>query len=144
MFKEFKEFAVKGNVIDLAVGIIIGAAFGKIISSLVNDIIMPPIGRLLGSLDFGGLFVNLTDPSRNTPALLQEGDALLKYGAFINNVIDFLIIAFVIFMLIRWINRMKKKPVPVVADPTTKTCPHCFTEIPIKAVRCPNCTSELK
>lgn len=145
MFKEFKEFAVKGNVIDLAIGIIIGAAFGKIVSSFVNDIIMPPIGVLLGKLDFSSLFINLTDGARNTPDLVQEGDALFRYGAFISTVIDFIIIAFVIFLMIRWINRLKREPAPAVpAEPTTKVCPFCQTEIHIKATRCPSCTSELK
>lgn len=143
MLKEFKEFAMRGNVIDLAVGIIIGTAFGKIVTSLVNDIIMPPIGRLLGRIDFSSLFINISGTSY---ASLKEakdaGAATINYGAFINTVIDFIIVAFVIFLMISQISKLKRKPAP--APPNTKECPYCFTAIPIKATRCPNCTSELK
>ncbi len=128
MFKEFKDFAMRGNVMDLAVAVIIGGAFGKIIASLVNDILMPLIGLLLGGLDFSGL-------------ALKVGEASINYGLFIQAVVDFLIVAFVIFLLVRTMNKMKK-PEPVAA-PTTKECPHCFTTISIKATRCPNCTSQL-
>jgi large conductance mechanosensitive channel len=128
LWKEFKDFAVKGNAIDMAVGIVIGAAFGKIVSSLVNDVIMPPIGMLLGQVDFSSLAVHLNDKTA------------IKYGAFINNVLDFLIVAFAIFLVIKQINHFKKAP---PAEPTTKDCPKCCTSIPIKASRCPNCTSEL-
>jgi large conductance mechanosensitive channel len=124
MFKEFKEFAVKGNVIDMAVGIIIGAAFGKIVSSFVKDILMPPIGLLLGKVDFSGLFA---------------GAATINYGMFLNTVIDFIIVAFAIFLLVRQVNRLKREP-----EPSSKECPHCLSKIPLKATRCPNCTSELK
>lgn len=128
MFKEFKDFAMRGNVMDLAVAVIIGGAFGKIIASLVNDVLMPLIGLLLGGLNFSELAITVRDASIN-------------YGLFIQAVVDFLIVAFVIFLLVRTMNRMKK-PEPA-AEPTTKTCPYCFTTIAIKATRCPNCTSQL-
>jgi len=129
MLKEFKDFAMRGNVMDLAVGVIIGGAFGKIIASLVGDILMPLIGLLLGGVDFSSLAINV-------------GDAAVKYGSFIQAIIDFTIVAFVIFMLVRAMNRTKK-PAPAAA-PTTKECPRCLSTIPLKATRCPNCTSELK
>ena len=131
MIKEFKAFVMRGNVIDLAVAVIIGGAFGKIVTSLVNDIIMPLIGLILGGIDFSGLAFTI-------------GSAKVTYGNFINNILDFIIIALVIFLMIKGIDNLKKKPAPVVAEPITKECPHCFTTIPIKATRCPNCTSELK
>jgi large conductance mechanosensitive channel len=143
MLKEFKEFAMKGNVLDMAVGIIIGAAFGKIVSSFVSDVIMPPIGLVLGKVDINELFVNLSDKTFNTLAEAKAAGApVLKYGVFINTIIDFLIVAFVIFMVVQQINRLKKAPQP--APPNTKECPFCFSAIPIKATRCPQCTSELK
>jgi large conductance mechanosensitive channel len=143
MLKEFKEFAMKGNVLDMAIGIIIGAAFGKIITSLVADVIMPPIGLILGKVDFSSLFISLSGTHYDSlVAAKAAGAPTINYGLFLNNVIDFLIVAFVIFMVIRQVNRWKK-PVPVAA-PVTKECPYCFTAIPIKAVRCPNCTSELR
>ncbi len=143
MLKEFKEFAMRGSVIDLAVGVIIGGAFGKIVSSLVTDIIMPPIGLMLHGVDFSNLYVSLNGQAFATLADAQKAGApTLTYGNFINNVIDFLIIALVIFLMIRAINRLQK-PAPV-ASPTTKECPYCFTTIALKATRCPNCTSELK
>ncbi|HSJ88663.1 MAG TPA: large conductance mechanosensitive channel protein MscL [Anaerolineales bacterium] len=129
MLKEFKEFVMRGNVIDLAVAVIIGVAFGAIVTSLVNDILMPLIGLVLGGIDFSAL-------------AFQVGDAVIKYGAFIQAVINFLIIAFVVFLIVRAINRLKG-PAPAPAAPTTKECPRCFTMIPLKATRCPNCTSEL-
>lgn len=128
MFKEFKEFVMRGNVLDLTVGVIIGGAFGKIVGSLVNDILMPLIGLLMGGINFGELSVTV-------------GAAQIKWGLFVQSIIDFLIIAFVIFLIVKSANRMKKAPPP--ADPTTKDCPHCFSAISIKATRCPNCTSEL-
>lgn len=138
MIKEFKEFAMRGNVVDMAVGIIIGGAFGKIVSSLVADVIMPPIGVLLGNVDFSQLSFTLKEAVGESPAVL------VKYGVFINTVIDFIIIAFAIFMVIKGMNKMKRKEEPApAAEPTTKECPHCFTEISLKAVRCPNCTSQL-
>jgi len=143
MLKEFKEFAMKGNVMDMAVGVIIGAAFGKIITSLVNDIIMPPIGKLMGGMDFANLFVTLNGATYQTLAEAQKAGApTLNYGVFINTVIDFIIVAFAIFMVVKQINRLKKAPPP--ADPTTKECPFCISQVPLKASKCPNCTSELK
>ena len=145
MFTEFKTFIMRGNVVDLAVGVIIIAAFGKIVSSLVNDIIMPPIGLLLHGVNFSNPFVSLNGQSFMSLADAQAARApTINYGLFVNNVIDFLIIAFVIFLLIRGINRLHKQPAPAPAEPTTKECPLCFTAIPIKATRRPHCTSELK
>jgi large conductance mechanosensitive channel len=146
--KEFKEFAVKGNVVDMAVGIIIGAAFGTIVASLVSDIIMPPIGMLLGNVDFSNLFLVIREGSQAGPfatlaAAKAAGAVTLNYGLFINTIINFLIVAFAIFIMVKQINRMKREQVAPVASPTTKECPHCFTMINIKAVRCPNCTSSL-
>lgn len=128
MLKEFREFAMRGNVMDLAIAVIIGGAFGAIVTSLVNDILMPLIGLLLGGIDFSAL-------------AFQVGNAVIKWGAFVQAVINFIIIAFVVFLIVRAINRLKG-PAPVAA-PTTKECPRCFTMIPLKATRCPNCTSEL-
>ncbi len=145
MFKEFRKFAMRGNVVDMAVGIIIGAAFGKIVASFVKDIIMPPIGLLLGDVDFSNLFVNLSEGSYATLAQAQEaGAATLNYGAFINTVVDFLIVAFAIFIVIRQMNRLKKPEEAAPAEPTTKDCPFCLSAIPINASRCPSCTSELQ
>jgi large conductance mechanosensitive channel len=142
MLKEFKEFALRGNVLDMAIGIIIGGAFGKIITSLVNDIIMPPIGMLLGKVDFSNLYANLSGGSYPSLADAQAaGAATIAYGLFINTVIDFMLVALVIFLLVKQVNRMKK-PAPA-APPVTKDCPYCFTPISIKASRCPNCTSQL-
>lgn len=142
MFKEFKEFAMRGSMIDLAVGIIIGAAFGKIVTSLVNDIIMPPIGLLLGKVDFSNLFINLSDKDYSSLAEAKAaGAATINYGLFLNTVIDFIIVAFVIFLVIRQINRLKRQPEP--AAPDTKECPYCITVIPVKATRCPHCTAEI-
>lgn len=140
MLKEFKEFAARGNVIDMAVGIIIGAAFGKIVTSLVNDIVMPPIGLILGKVDFSSLFINLSGKHYDSLAQAKAaGAAAISYGAFLNTVVDFLIVSFIIFLLIRQINRLKQEPAPA-----TKECPHCMSKISAKATRCPNCTSELK
>jgi len=135
MISEFKEFAVKGNVVDMAVGVIIGGAFGKIVSSFVADVVMPPIGLLLGGVDFSKMSIVL----KEDPA--GKADILLRYGMFINYCIDFLIIAFVIFLAIKAINRMKRAEVP--AAPTTKECPKCCSAIPIKATKCPSCTSDI-
>jgi large conductance mechanosensitive channel len=144
MLKEFKEFAMRGNVLDMAIGIIIGAAFGKIVTSLVNDVIMPPIGLLLGSVDFSNLFINLTGtPYASLEEAKAAGAATINYGLFINTVLDFIIVAFVIFLLVRQINRMKREEEAPPAEPTTRDCPYCLSSIPIKATRCPNCTSEL-
>ena len=145
MFKEFKEFAMKGNVMDMAVGIIIGAAFGKIITSFVGDVLMPPIGLLLGNVDFSNLFLNLSGTAYPSIAAAKEaGAATLNYGLFLNTVIDFLIVAFAIFMVVKQMNRLKRAEAPAPAAPATKDCPFCTSAIPLKAKRCPLCTSELK
>ena len=149
MLKEFKEFALRGNVVDMAVGIVVGAAFGTIVTSLVDDIIMPPIGLLLGGVDFTNLFMLLKAGSPAGPyASLADAQAAaavtINYGVFINVVISFLIVAFVIFLLIRNINRMKREEEAPPAEPTTKECPYCLSTIPINATRCPQCTSQLE
>lgn len=142
MLKEFRDFAMRGNVVDLAVGIIIGAAFGKIITSFVGDILMPPLGLILGKVDFSNLFLNISGKSYDSLAAAKAAGApTINYGVFFNNIIDFLIVAFAIFLLIRMVNRWNK-PAPAPA-PKTKDCPYCATAIPIPAKRCPNCTSEL-
>jgi len=142
--KEFREFIMRGNVVDMAVGIIIGAAFGKIVTSLVNDILMPPLGLLLGKVDFANLFVNLSGTRYDTLAKAKEaGAATINYGLFINTVLDFIIVALAIFLMIRGINRLRRKPEEAPAAPTTRECPYCFSSIPIKATRCPHCTSQL-
>jgi len=145
MLKEFKEFAMRGNVLDMAVGIIIGAAFGKIVSSFVADVLMPPIGLLLGKVDFSGLFLNLSGTHYASLAEAKAAGApTLNYGVFINTVIDFLIVAFAIFLLIQQINRLQKQPAPAPAGPpTTRECPYCLSTISLKASRCPHCTSQL-
>ncbi len=143
MLKEFKEFIMRGNVLDLAVGIIIGGAFGKIISSFVGDILMPPLGLILGKVNFTDLFINLSDKSYPTLAAAKAAGApTLNYGLFINTVIDFLIVAFAIYLMIVQVNRFKKKP--EAEAPATKDCPFCFSTIPVKAMRCPHCTSNLE
>jgi len=148
MFKEFKEFAMRGNVVDLAVGIIIGGAFGTIVKSLVDDVIMPPIGLALGNVDFSDLFLMLKDGAKAAPpyATLAEAQAAgavtVNYGLFVNSVITFMIIAFAVFLLVRAINRMK--PAQAAAPVTTKDCPYCRMPIPVGATRCPECTSELR
>jgi large conductance mechanosensitive channel len=149
MFKEFKEFAMRGNVVDMAVGIIIGAAFGTIVKSLVADVIMPPIGLLLGGVDFTNLFLVLKGGSVAGPyASLADAQAAgavtINYGVFINTVISFLIVAFAVFLLIRGINRLQRQKEAPPPEPTTKECKFCATAIPIKAVRCPNCTAQLE
>ncbi|HOP06387.1 MAG TPA: large conductance mechanosensitive channel protein MscL [candidate division Zixibacteria bacterium] len=150
MMKEFKEFAVKGNVVDMAVGIIIGAAFGTIVKSLVADIIMPPIGLLLGNVDFSNLFLVIKEGATAGPfATLAEAQAAgavtINYGMFINTIISFLIVAFAIFILVKNINRLKRQEAPAPEPvPTTKECPHCFSTINIKAKRCPFCTSNVE
>jgi large conductance mechanosensitive channel len=143
MLKEFKEFVMRGNVVDMAVGIVIGAAFGKIVTSFVSDILMPPIGLVMGKMDFSNLFYDLSGTGFTTLAEAKKaGAATINYGLFFNTLLDFVIIAFAIFLLIRQINRMKREPAP--AAPDTKECPFCLSSVPLKAVRCPNCTSELK
>jgi len=148
MLKEFKEFAVKGNVVDMAVGIIIGAAFGTIVKSLVDDVIMPPIGLLLGKVDFSNLFITLKEGATagpyTTPAIAKAaGATVLSYGVFLNAIIYFLIVAFAVFLLVKGINRLKRQEAAPPAVPTAKDCPFCFSSIPIKAVKCPHCTSSL-
>ncbi|MFZ5809893.1 MAG: large conductance mechanosensitive channel protein MscL [Chloroflexota bacterium] len=146
MWKEFRAFILRGNVIDLAVAVIIGGAFGKIISSLVNDVLMPPIGFILGKVDFSNLYIDLSGKGYTSLKEAQAAGApTINYGLFLNNVIDFLIVGFIIFLVIRAINRLQSIiPIPATPpEPTTKTCPFCFTEIPLKAVRCPHCTSTL-
>ena len=143
MFKEFKEFAMKGNVLDMAIGIIIGAAFGKIISSLVGDVLMPPLGLLLHHVDFSNLFIALDGNAYPTMAAAKAaGAATLNYGVFINTVIEFLIVAIAVFILIRQVNRWTRKPAPAAA-PTTRPCPFCCSDIPLKATRCPQCTANV-
>jgi large conductance mechanosensitive channel len=145
MFKEFKEFIQKGNVMDMAVGFIMGAAFGKIVTSLINDVIMPPIGLLLGKVDFSNLYINLSGrPFETLAEAKKAGAATINYGAFLNTLFEFIIVSLAIFIMVKWINAMRRKPAPIPAVPTTKDCPFCFTAIPIKAVRCPHCTSALK
>jgi large conductance mechanosensitive channel len=145
MFKEFKEFAMRGNVLDMAVGIIIGAAFGKIVSSMVDDVLMPPVGRLMGNMDFSNLFVSLSGQHYDSLATAKAaGAATLNYGLFLNSVINSLIVALAIFLLVKQVNRLQKPaPAPAPAAPATKDCPHCLSAIPLKASRCPHCTSQL-
>lgn len=143
MLREFKAFAVRGNVIDMAVGIVIGGAFGKIVSSLVNDILMPPIGLLLGRVDFSNLFVNLSGAQYDSLAAAKEaGAATVNYGLFVNTVLDFALIALAMFLLVRQANRLTPKPEPV-AKPAARECPFCLSTIPELATRCPHCTSQL-
>lgn len=148
MFKEFKEFAMRGNVVDMAVGIIIGGAFGTIVKSLVSDVMMPPLGLLLGGVDFSDLFITLKQGATAGPYLTlaaaqAAGAVTISYGLFINSVISFLIVAFAVFLLIKGINRAQRAKEVPPAEPTTKDCPYCATPIPLKALRCPHCTSEL-
>lgn len=143
MLKEFKAFAMQGNVFDMAIGIIIGAAFGKIISSLVGDLLMPPLGLLIGNVDFSNLFINLS--GRDFTSLAEAkaaGAPVMSYGLFLNTVIDFILIALVIFLLVKQINRLKTRPAPVATN--TRDCPYCISNIPLKATRCAHCTAELK
>ena len=145
MLKNFKEFVMRGNVLDLAVAVIIGAAFGAIVTSMVNDIVMPPIGLVLGHVDFKDLFISLNGQSYATLAAAKAAAApVIAYGQFLNTVINFLIVALVIFMTVRQASKLQKKPVPAPAAPTTKDCQFCCTAIPIAATRCPNCTSQLR
>jgi large conductance mechanosensitive channel len=149
MLKEFREFAMRGNVVDMAVGIIIGAAFGAIVKSLVDDVIMPPIGLLLGSVDFSDLFITLKQGAAAGPYATLElakkaGAVTLSYGAFFNTIISFLIVAFSVFMLVKGMNKLKRQQEAAPpAAPTTKECPHCLSAIPIKATKCAHCTSNL-
>jgi len=149
MLKEFREFAMRGNVIDMAVGIIIGAAFGTIVNSLVQDVIMPPIGLLLGKVDFSNIFVVLREgkvagPYASVAVAKSAGAVTMNFGVFVNTVISFLIVAFAVFLLVKTINRLKRQEEAPPSAPTTKECSYCFSKIPIQATRCPQCTSELK
>ena len=146
MWKEFKEFAMRGNVLDMAVGVIIGAAFGKITTSLVNDVLMPPIGLLMGKVDFSNLFINLSrQPYASVADAEKAGAPLIKYGVFINTILDFVIVAFAVFLLVQQFNRLKRKPdAAPPSEPVAKECVYCYSTIPIKATRCPQCTSELR
>jgi len=149
MFKDFREFAIRGNVADMAVGIVIGAAFGTIVKSFVDDVLMPPIGLLLGNVDFANLFSVLKEgtkaagPYASLAAAKTAGAVTLNWGTFINTIISFIIIAFAVFLVIKGINRMKQEKEAPAAEPTTKECSFCFTAIPIQATRCPHCTSQL-
>jgi large conductance mechanosensitive channel len=143
MLKEFKDFAMRGNVLDMAIGVILGAAFGKIVSSFVSDILMPPIGLLLGHVDFSSLFVNLSgQPQPSLAAAKSAGVPTINYGVFLQTILDFTIIAFVIFMVVKQVNRFNKPVAP--ASPSNKNCPYCLSEIPVKATRCAHCTSDVK
>ena len=145
MLKEFKEFAMRGNVVDMAVGIIMGAAFGKIVTSFVGDVLMPPLCLILCKVDFANLFINLSGKSYASLAEAKAaGAATLNVGVFINTVIDFVLVAFAIFLLVKQVNRLKRQPEAEPAAPTTKECLFCLSTIPVKAIRCPHCTSELK
>jgi large conductance mechanosensitive channel len=150
MLKEFKEFAMKGNVLDMAIGIIIGAAFGTIVKSLVSDVIMPPIGLLLGNVDFSSLYILLKSgakvagPYASLADAQSAGAVTLNYGIFINSIVSFLIIAFSVFLIIKSVNQLKRKEEAPATAPTTKSCPYCYTVIPIQATKCPACTSGLK
>ena len=149
MFKEFKEFAMRGNVVDMAVGIIIGAAFGGIVSSFVADIIMPPIGIALGNVDFSNLYAilkegNIPPPYPSLAEAKKAGAVTLNYGVFINTIISFLIVAFSVFLVVRNINKLKRQQEAPPAEPVTKECPYCLSAIPLKAVRCAHCTADLK
>jgi len=145
MLKEFKEFAMRGNVVDMAVGIIVGAAFGQIVTSFVQDVLMPPIGRLLGHVDFSNLFVNLSATHYDTIAAAKAaGAATLNYGLFLNTVINFLIVAFAVFLLVRQVNRLAPKPAPAAPAIAMRDCPYCLSSVPAKATKCSHCTSEMR
>jgi large conductance mechanosensitive channel len=145
MLKEFKEFAMRGNVLDMAVGIIVGAAFGQIVTSFVQDVLMPPIGRLVGHVDFSNLFLNLSETHYPTIAAAKTaGAATLNYGLFLNTVINFLIVAFAVFLLVRQVNRLAPKPAPAAPATAMRDCPYCLSSVPAKATKCSHCTSELR
>ena len=145
MLKEFKEFVMRGNVLDMAVGIVIGVSFGKIVTSFVSDVLMPPIGLLLGNVNFSNFFINLSQQSYATlDEAKKAGAATINYGVWLNTVLDFVIVAFAVFLLVRGVNRMKRKEEEPAPAPATKDCPYCLSSIPIKAARCAHCTSDLK
>jgi large conductance mechanosensitive channel len=144
MLNEFKAFAMRGNVLDMAIGVILGASFGKIVASATNDLILPPIGLLLGKLDFSNLFINLSSGDYATLAeATAAGAPILKYGVFLNTTLDFVIVAFVIFQIVKLMNRLQPTPLEAPAAPSTKECPFCISQVPINATRCPHCTSNL-
>jgi large conductance mechanosensitive channel len=144
MFKDFKAFAMRGNVLDMAVGIIIGAAFGKIVTSLVQDVLMPPLGLLLGRVDLSNIFVTLSGPAAGTLAEAKRAGAVtLNVGVFASTIVDFVLVAFAVFLLIRQVNRWTVQPAQAPAAPTTTNCPYCLSEIPLKATRCAHCTAAL-
>lgn len=144
MLKEFKAFAMRGNVVDMAIGVIIGGAFGKIVTSFTSDVLMPPIGLLLGRVDFSNLFLNLSGtPYPSLAEAKKAGAATVNYGIFLNTVLDFLIVAFVLFLMIRQLNALLAPKPAAPGEPTTKDCPYCLSQIPIKATRCAHCTSQL-
>jgi large conductance mechanosensitive channel len=144
MLKEFKEFAMRGSVLDMAIGIILGAAFGKVVTAMVAEILMPPIGMLLGHVDFSNFFINLSGTHYATMVEAKKaGAAVIAYGAFVNTIIEFLIVAFAVFLIVRQVNRLRK-PAPAPAPPESKECPYCVSSIPLKATRCPQCTSQLQ
>ena len=144
MWAEFRSFIARGNVVDLAVGIVIGAAFTSVVNSLVNDVLMPPLGLLTGGLDFSGYFINLSGEEYATLAAAKEAGApTINYGMFINNVVSFLIVSFAVFLLVKQYNRLREQPAPAPAEPTDKECPYCKMRIPLEATRCAHCTSEL-
>jgi large conductance mechanosensitive channel len=148
IIKEFKEFAMRGNVIDMAIGIIIGGAFGKIVSSIVSDVLMPPIGKLMGGVNFRDLFISL-DPEKtqgltSLAEAREKGAAVIAYGEFLNIIIDFIIVAFCVFLLVKGVNSLKRKQAPAPAPSIIKSCPYCVSDIPLMATRCPHCTSEIK
>ncbi len=150
MLKEFKEFVMRGNVLDMAVGIIMGVAFGLIVNSLVQDVIMPPIGLLLGSMDFTNIFTVLKEGSKaagpygTLAAAKAAGAVTMNWGVFVNTIINFVIVAFAIFLMVKGVNTARRKQAPAPAEPTTKECPYCISAIPVKATRCPHCTSDVK
>jgi len=143
MLKEFREFALRGSVLDMAIGIIIGAAFGKLVTLFVSEVLMPPVGLIIGKVDFSNLYINLSGKEYETLAAAKSaGAATINYGLFLNGVIDFIIVAFVVFLIVRYINRLKRpEPAPIL--PETKECRFCLSAVPVKAVRCPHCTSEI-
>ncbi|MEK6607686.1 MAG: large-conductance mechanosensitive channel protein MscL [Myxococcota bacterium] len=144
MLKEFREFAMRGNVLDMAIGVILGASFGKIVTSFVGDVLMPPIGLAVGKIDFSSLYVNLSGQHyASLDEAKKAGAATLRYGLFLNTVLDFVIVAFAIFLMVRQVNKLKRQPEPAPAAPITKDCPHCCSAIPLKATRCGHCTSQL-
>lgn len=144
MLKEFREFALRGNVVDMAVGIIIGAAFGKLVSLLVSDVVMPPIGLLLGKVDFSNLYINLSGAEYASLADAKAaGAATINYGLFLNSLIDFVVVAFAVFLLVRQVNRLRRREEAAPPPPSTKECAYCLSAVPLKATRCPHCTSEL-